>query len=215
MKRALFLILILFSFNVLADTCKTDELKELKELANNIAFKTDYELKKANDINYAEYTITAYNLNKRLKTLVVWDYYAGNYQEFKYNDTKEATLGKFIEGEKVKISIYAYTDTDCSGKEVLTKIITMPYYNAYYDEDFCSLNPDFEYCVPLVEKKITKDTYDKALRKYLYIDDTKDVKKEEANNKTNSWIILGSIMGLIIIVLFFIFMNKKRKKSII
>lgn len=214
-KKTIFFLLILFSFNVWADTCKTDELKRLKELASNVVFKTNYEIKTTDGVNYAEYTITAYNLNKELKTLVVWDYYAGKYQEFKYNDSKEATLGKFIDGEKVKISIYAYTANACSGKEVSTKIIKMPYYNDYYDEDFCSRNPDFEYCLPVVEKKITKNTYDKALKKYLYIDVIEDETKEENNNKTNLWIIMGSIIGLIIIVVFFIFMNQRRKKSAI
>ena len=91
----------------------------------------------------------------------------------------------------------------------------MPYYNNYYDEDFCSRNADFEYCVPVIEKKITKDTYDKALKKYLYVDDIKDVKTDEVSNETNLWIIIGSIIVLVIIVVFFIIIEKNKKKNAI
>ena len=214
MKKIMFLILIIFSINVYADSCSNDELKRLKALAEQVEFRTDYELKSNGSITYAEFSVTAYNLHEDLKVLNVYDYYKGDYLEFKYNDTKEYTLNRFVEGQKVKISFYAYTDNACSGKMILTKTLTMPYYNEYYSNDFCSDKLDFEYCVPIVEKKPTLTEYATALENYEGNNQNNNQNNETNKQNITIYIIIAIIVIIIISTLIIIIRKRIKKNSI-
>ena len=72
MKKIVLLILILFSFNVYADTCDNNELKRLKDLAEKVEFSYDYEIKNevledGSNFPVFNFSITANNLNEDLK----------------------------------------------------------------------------------------------------------------------------------------------------
>ncbi len=211
-RYLIFVLLVLLSINVkAANKCETKEFDRLKELAKKVEFDYDYKMVKER----AMFSITAVNLNSDLRVLIIEDYYADKYKEFKNNDTHTATLDNFYPGDKVVITIKGFVPNWCSGKTVLTKTIKLPYYNYFYDEEKCRGNEDFKYCKVLIDSDISQKTFDTQFKNYL--------KNKENNNKPEVkhgidtftlLIIIGSIVGaLAVIVLVTLYIIKRRKKN--
>ena len=195
MKKIIFVMICFIELNVLALNCSNEEIDRLKNLADQIEFKYDYQIKeeKNNDDNYkyAEYTITAKNLSDSLKVFTSYDFEKGVNFEFN-NASSVDTLGGFSEGDNIKIYTEAYEDNGCLGNLVLTKTISLPYYNKYYDEQLCQHNQDFKYCAIMIDNKIDDDIYNSELVKYQEI--------KENNGQKNSEILLYIIAGFIILL---------------
>ncbi len=225
--KKLMVILVLslfFVINVYAETCSNSELSRLKKIAEQVEFSYDYDIKRTNyeegvlvDIDNS---ITALNLNPEIRVLIIEDYYKDKYQEFKYNDSKKATLKGFSNGTSVNITIEAYVNNSCSGKKLLTKKINIPYYNQFYDDERCEENRDFEYCKnEMMDTSITSRMFYDKFQKYKYgekneilnTDENKDVQEEHSNNLT---IILILIAVIILLIISFV-VWKKRKKDLL
>ena len=126
-KYLLLIIMALFAINVYADdTCDSNELARVKELAKKVEFDYSYVV---NDDATINFSIEAVNLNRDLEVVIVEDYYNQKYREFKDNASHSNKLDGFRSGERVVITINAYVPNRCSGKTVLTKTIKLPYYN--------------------------------------------------------------------------------------
>ncbi len=220
MKKIFYILLVIISIfmvNVKADDdiyqCEKEEKQRLKDLASKLEYTYDYR-KDENDV--INFSITISNMNEDLKILITDNLANGN-KEFKYNDTKKSTLSGFSSGQKVNLAINGFVVNWCSGVTIATKQIKLPYYNYNYDEEFCKDNSDFKYCKQLLDTKITQEEYDSALKKYLSSKEkgeepTKIEDKEESN--WNLLIIIGSIVGvLIIIVTVGMIVIKRRRKS--
>ncbi len=215
MKKIVFFITLLLSINVMAATCEKEELARLKNLAQQVEFKTDYELKENQGIKYAEFSVTAYNLNEDLK--IVIDSKNKNNTEFKYNDTKKYTLKPFVEGAKIKVIIYGYTTNGCSGKEITTKTLTMPYYNKYYSEDTCKDTPDFKYCSEIVNKDLSLNEFYDELNKHVNAN-SKEIEEKDANKEKGISLYIIIIVTISVIVLVgvvaMVIMNKRKKNAL-
>ena len=217
MKKIVLLILILFSFNVYADTCDNNELKRLKDLAEKVEFSYDYEIKNevledGSNFPVFNFSITANNLNEDLKVLILYDKYSFNNKEFKYNNQKTSSIDGFFEGDIVNITIEGYTSNACSGKTILTKTVKIPYYNRNYDENFCYENPDFKYCMEFTEKSISSSEYSDAL--LSYIDNTSEIEDNKNETSHNYTIyIIGSVFGIIILLLLISYILKRKRKN--
>ena len=161
-RYVLIIFIFLFTINVHA-SCETKEFARLKSKAKEVQFS--YELVEDNSGDYftISYDITAVNLDPELKVLIINDYYLDDYVEFKYNDSKESTLKYFTPGDKVVITVKAHVANDCSGDTLLTKTISLPYYNDFYFSNECQTYPDFEYCKSkLLDKNVSStEIYDK------------------------------------------------------
>ena len=210
-KYLLFVILLLLSFNVKAETCESSEMTRLKELAKKVEFDYDYKI----DGEEASFSINAVNLNEDLMVLIIKNYYAGDYREFK-GDTK-ATLTGFSEGEKVVITIKAFVPNPCSGNTVTTKTIKLPYYNKYYDEEKCKGNEDFKYCKELIDRNINENEFNKQFE--LYLKNKEEKQKEEPEKKveeTNNlfiFIIVGIVLIIVISTFLIMSIIKRRRKN--
>lgn len=213
MKKILFGLMILFllSFNVSALTCDTKEYDRLLELAKYVEITTVPKMSN----NKVTYDITATNLNKDLKVLIIKNYYANDYKEFKYNKTKEATLTGFSDNQKVTVTVKGYVGNGCSGQTILTKVVNLPWYNTFSSSEECSEYPDFKYCTQFLNNKINKNTFDLEFNKYKG-----NIKVEEvAFNKVTKYNYLTlAIMGLILIVIMTMpsivkYIDKRRKEN--
>ena len=223
-KFVLLIIMVLFLVNVDADeTCTNNELTRLKELANKVDIHYDYEIKKENNgeeefIDY-NFKIVADNLNPELKVVIPEDYYLMKYKEFKYNDSKSFTIDGFNMGEVVNVEIKAYSNNECAGKTLLTKKISMPYYNSMYNTEECKGFEDFIYCKnEIVEKEITFDEFYNQLDLFKKNKESKTneeivdiVEEKNDNNLLIIMVIAGIILG---IASYFVIKNlvKKRKE---
>ena len=217
-------VVMFYCFNIYADSCETSELSRLRDISNHVEFSYDYDIKKEDyeqgvlvDVNNK---ITAVNLNPEIKVLIYEDYYKDKYKEFKYNDSKMATLSGFSEGEKVTVTIEAYVANKCSGKKLLTKTINIPYYNTFYNSEECEENREFEYCKKEIVNSIisSKDFYNKL---ELYKNGAKEIGNDSVdvtNNTSNNnslLIVIGIVVSVIIITVVVVFIKKKRKKDLL
>ena len=212
MKKAIFVMLMLFSFNVYADSCSNDELARLREIANNM--EVSYNLENDDD-SYPRFSITVNNLNKEVKALIIEDWYANKYKEFKNDGTNKGVLTSFLPGESIKITMKAYVSNACSGKTVSTKTVKLPYYNVYYNYPECKMYPNLKSCVKLTDKKITEEAFNKEINDFINANSKEETIVTEDNNGTTDWLlIIGITVGSILIIsLIIIVISKKIKKN--
>lgn len=238
-KKTMFIIGLFVMFfcyiNVYAaDACESSELSRLRKLAEKVDFDYSYEIKElttpGGTVNkYIEYSISAINLNDDLQVVIMEDYFANKFTEFKGDSEGKATLKPFLEGDKVNITIYAYTENACSGKKITTKTITLPYYNKFYDLDDCRLVRDYDYCMvkyykeycddfqtfkycqKFIDESVSQEKFDDKLNdfrkgkypRYFYVGDLQT---------DNKWIYFVVGGGIVLIVAIFVFVNIKHKK---
>ena len=222
MKKILFIFitfLLLLSVNVHADdTCTKEELARLKELAEKVEINYDYEFKEVKQngeiLKYPIFSLTATNLNRELKVLIIENYLEQKYKEFKDGDKTTATIKDFKEGDKINITIKAFVPNKCSGKTVGSKTIKIPYYNRYSKEDICKSYPEFKYCSEFTEKIVTLNEFNNEMARYMI---TKSVEQKIDVESEESWsllMIIASVVGfLIIIVIITTIIVKKRRKN--
>ena len=221
----MFLILIIFSINVYADSCSNDELKRLKNIAEQVDITYEYEMKNKvinkEEYVYVDFTIVASNLNKELQVNHENDYLQGDYKEFKNDGKNFGRISGFIEGEKVTITIRAYTSNDCSGRILMKKTIKLPYYNywkiansTYY---MCKNYPEFKYCKELVDDKIEYEKFVDELNKYvssLNVKENNDVSKDTSSDN-NYYMIIGIVGGILLVfIIIYVIWKKQRKNSL-
>lgn len=233
MKKTLYFIILaiicILSLNVKAATCSTNVLEELKDLAKKIEFTYDVQWDKdkhkdtKKEYLYPRFYITATNLNSRLKVLIEDNFINDNYVEFKGDKEGKATVGPFYAGDKVTITIRAFTSDECSTKVIMTKSMKMPYLNLLSYEPVCSVYTDFEYCQEFVEEKISADKFNDEFKKYIEKKTPTDTNSQPTQNtKTESktilsktlLIIIPSIVGIMIIIFITLMIRQRRKKLI-
>ena len=218
-KYVLFLILIVFSFNVKAanDTCDRNEILRLKEIAKKVEF--DYDYKVVNRV--ASFSIKAVNLNKEIKVRIIEDYYKGKYREFKDDGSHTATLDDFSTGQKVPITITAYVSNKCSGEVLSKQTIKLPYYNYFYSPDRCKGNEDFKYCKLLITENIDEAKFEKEFFTYLKAKIDNQIEEEKTTSEYNDkvrYIIIGVVSFIVLILAIMIIIRNvsriKKKNSL-
>ena len=224
MKKILFIFitfLLLLSVNVHADdTCTKEELARLKELAEKVEINYDYEFKEVKQngeiLKYPIFSLTATNLNRELKVLIIENYLEQKYKEFKDGDKTTATIKDFKEGDKINITIKAFVPNKCSGKTVGSKTIKIPYYNKYSEEELCSHFPESKYCSEFTEKIVTLNEFNNEMIKYMENQKVEPEINDEKNDSWSSLVIIATIIGvlIIIIVIATIIVKKRRKNSL-
>lgn len=216
-KVLLFILLMVLAFNVKAagsDNCDSTEFNRLKELAKKVEFNYEYKLVDEK----AVFSITAYNLNEDLKVLIIKDYYNENYRQFKDNGSQQGTLDNFESGEKVTVTIKGYVPNWCSGKTITTKVIKLPYYNYYYDEEKCKGNEEFKYCKQLIDTNISQKEFDNQLAAFIKNKEKKNQTDDNTGEKDYSELIkivgigVGAavVIGVVVVILL-----KRRKKNML
>lgn len=219
MKKVLFILLVLISFNAYADSCSKEELARLKNIANQVELSYEYEKKtkkvENGTILYHEYSIIAHNLNEKLKVNYEIEYLTGKYKTFKNIGNNVGKLSGFNEGDTVNVTIRAYTSDECAGKVLAKKSIKLPYMNPfYYYYNNCDDYPDFKYCVPELDEDISYEKFMGEFHKYL---EKKESTTNEINNvkESNNMPVISLIILLLILLIGSIiaFIFRKNKKD--
>lgn len=210
------------------DTCSTEELARLKELANNVEIKYEYELVKY-DVEDEDIEKN-YDVIFKLKVLNFHDnlkLYENNNDEDNNNyiNIEDFEDTNFWPGKSFTFQIYSYVDNDCTYKVLRNFSFKLPYYNDYYHlhKEKCDQYKEFEYCSELINQKIDKD--DEEINEMFdkYIQSLDDNKKNNKNNNTfqsildifnNQFIIYGIVAVIITLIIVIIVKKNKKRKDI-
>ena len=215
LKLILLVILVVFGINkVRAAECSYKDQALLNKEASNV--KITYQLIEDEEEEYLQILIT--NLNEHL-TLEISNDYNDEIMNFSISDAKEGVISfKNIALYKMvtyKINIYGAYNS-CSRNLIMTKNISIPYFNIFYDGSVCKNIPDYTYCQKLVKTNMSAEDMAKKINDYYQ----KQVEpKEEKKEVKTSWvkivllIVLG-IFGLVLVALIVLIGIKRRNKNV-
>ena len=214
MKKILFsfsLLLICFGcINVSAiDACTTSEMTRLRELASNVNFSYQYSIEdelESDEKVVGYYKLQVLNLDDDLRI-----YYREN-NELEYYTQAEIEEMEFTSGKKV-FYIYSYTDNYCTDEILRTVTVELPVYNPYYhfNKEKCEEYPDFEYCQEFLDiGDLEFFEIDQLFEEYI---DTGIIDLITDSDYRLYFIIGGVSLVLIIAVICFIIVKRKRKKD--
>jgi len=213
------LMILLVNYNVDAKhDCDKDEKKRLKALAEKVEFTYDYELVETRGENNRvvvepSFKITAINLHPDIKVTIMEDYFMDRYREFKDGNNTSASLGGFLAGEKVPITIYGYVANPCSGVEVYKKYIKLPYYNSFSEDERCERYPDFKYCNDLLTSPVKESIFESEFKHYIDDLNKEVVKDKEEEKKVDIVLVLEIVGGVAILITIATFVGIKWRKK--
>ncbi len=215
LKLILLVILVVFGINkVRAAECSYKDQALLNKEASNV--KITYQLIEDEEEEYLQILIT--NLNEHL-TLEISNDYNDEIMNFSISDAKEGVISfKNIALYKMvtyKINIYGAYNS-CSRNLIMTKNISIPYFNIFYDGSVCKNIPDYTYCQKLVKTNMSAEDMAKKINDYYQ---KQVAPKEEKKEVKTSWvkivllIVLG-IFGLVLVALIVLIGIKRRNKNV-
>lgn len=215
LKLILLVILVIFGINkVRAAECSYKDQALLNKEASNV--KITYQLIEDEEEEYLQILIT--NLNEHL-TLEISNDYNDEIMNFSISDAKEGVISfKNIALYKMvtyKINIYGAYNS-CSRNLIMTKNISIPYFNIFYDGSVCKNIPDYTYCQKLVKTNMSAEDMAKKINDYYQ---KQVAPKEEKKEVKTSWvkivllIVLG-IFGLVLVALIVLIGIKRRNKNV-
>lgn len=190
-----------------AKECTTKELKELKQLAKNVDF--GYTFNQEN----GTFEIFAYNFLNKF-------YIDSSITGFTNYENPVQSLGKFTGGFSADVVVYASSKTNCYESKLAKFIIEIPYYNHYSTNDECSIYKEFNLCKKWFDtSNITEEDFEKELEKYKL-----NLLKQD-NDKNffdvilsfilkNYLLFLGGFIIITLIVLFNLYLKKKKTNKI-
>lgn len=193
----------LFPFSVNAE-CDYQRKAELSRIASNVQFSYNYD--ENND-----FTVNITNLTDDIYIKDDYDNYMSGVGEKQYS---------YNNGDTIRYTIYS-NDNNCKDEEIMTRYLSLPYYNPYSDTSECKEHPDFKYCQRWSNSSVDFDKFNNELIKYkneLHAnDDNNDTNISIVESiidyfKNNIYVIFVIIISLIIIIMIFIMHKFRRKK---
>lgn len=209
MKKIFIFLTLILVLNVNAATCDSTEKARLRKLAQVVEFTYDY--RQEDDKTY--WDITAHNISEDLRIL---NY---TYDEFHFNEwtSSKPTLKGFANNAKVKVTIEGFTANGCSGEQLLTKTISLPFYNMYSKNSNCTTYPEFKYCKEILSTEITGTRFYNELNAYIEEltkkEEEQKEKEDDEKNKKILFIIIGGVILVGAIVLAVINIKAYKKKN--
>ncbi len=212
-------ILLLTVPNVKAATCTTKELNNLKQLATNINFS--YELYDDTITEDHQYYFNVLAINF-IKEFYISDSFGFEYRyDESLNINGIRTLRAALENTRIKFDIYASGNTNCADTKILSKEITLPYFNDYSLREECVGIEDFPLCQRYYSGYIESEEYFlKQVAKYK--NDNTNIKND--NNiwdyivefVSNNLVLVVSISGVLLLIIIILviryFVNRKKIK---
>ena len=218
MKRIIFILLLLISINVSADSCTREELTRLKKEASNITFS--YEFRELVDDNGmvagGTFDIILDNISKDVKPMVIYSWIGMSFDEFNPDENGTATSKDFkpegyLPGESVKVTVKAYVDNDCIAKDLMIKTIKLPYFNYFINSEECKMYPAFKLCKNrLTSTQITDRQFKAELDKYIEYNKKNPMVMDIDN--TVLYIIIGVIIFIPIAIYVYNYIKEIYKK---
>ncbi len=219
-KLIVFVILFFISLNVYAvdvPACTDSEMTRLKEIANNVKFKTNYEIIEASEENHeieVFYNIEIVNFDKNLKI-----HYTSKYDtEEEIIKSNTSKISNMLDGDSVTFKIYSYTTNLCTDEILKTVTVKLPSVNPYYyfNKEKCDNNPNFKYCKEFMDFDADFDTIDKEFEEFLNPSNNNSSGSNEHNNKNNVilWVISGVVLIILVSITTFIIIKKKKNDDL-
>ena len=148
-----FICMTPFITKVSAD-CDYQRLAELSKIANNVKLSYNYD-------SNANFTVTLTNLTN---DIYVTYYNPGTLGTVMLSGATEQNVNVGA-GTTLTFDIYS-SDPNCSGKKLVTKYISTPFYNYYSTYDECKENPNFKYCQRWLNVWLTNSQFENEFVKY-------------------------------------------------
>ena len=217
MKKIILVFFLLLSFNCLdvlaIDKCTTEEMNRLKELAKNVQFKTNYEVKSVDEENKfvnVSYNIEILNFDKNLKIKYIDEF--NRFDEAKIITSDVKKIDNLLAGDSLNFEIYSRTTNLCTDELLKKTTVKLQKLNSYYyfNQEKCDKHPDFKYC----EKFLDVDANDfDAINKEF--DEFLNPVSSTINNMKNNHMVLFISLGAGVLVIgigLFIVIKKIKKK---
>lgn len=205
----LLLILIVLSPKHIKASCSDSEIIRLQKLASNVNITYT-----ANE-NTQKFDIIITNLKN---DLVLKDVYSNKI----YNTNREVIIKNAGSGQ---YTFMIYANTKCSNDYIKTKYIQLPYYNMYYNSQYCNGISEYAYCSKWLNKNIDVSLIIEKTN--LYKEKKQSGANVEKNNeKSMVYVIVNKIQQIykdnyliilptIIIILCLIVYVKNKKERIV
>lgn len=201
----MFVLLLLSYDNVKAEACDEDDIKRLKEIANNVIVDYSYNEDYENYDNYGFHDVAISGITNEIYGRMFLD--VSNEVILNYDDDNLGTFEEAVEEGPKTLYIYSKMCDDTLLKKLNVKI---PYYNIYSTYEECKgiSGDELEVCSKFLDKKISYSTFQNAIRKY------------NSNNVVNSplsffekhkYIVIGIIVVIAVAVLAFVVKRRKDK----
>lgn len=214
-KIILFLLVLLLIpnkvnavYEIIDSRCTT----ELKTTLRNEASDVVYRFARTEQNGNVLYNLYFYNSTNNL--------YIKDSNDNIYSNLK---LENLKPGSKFNIYIYASNANYCSGYKVLTKLISVPYYNPYYGSELCEGISEYSLCREDVTVSLTKEDFEKKVKEYKESkNNNQDKEEEEYIYEKNIDIIaliieykyyILAVLSVILIILSAIIINNKSKNK--
>ena len=216
LKIILMIVLFFITTNVFAiNDCTNDEMKRLRELANNVKITYEYTVDDEiieEETVYVHYNIKVINLSDDLKI-----YYSGEDNNLRAYSKEEIEDMEFSAGITNKFYLYSYTNNLCTDELIKTISVKFPVVNSYYhfNKEKCLNNQDFKYCQEFSnEENYSFKEIDKMFDDYLNNGNSNN--SNQINKYLTKYIyyIIGIIVLFLVIVIVIIKVKKNKKEDI-
>ena len=217
MKKIIFIMICLFAFPMISkaidvDYCTKDEASEVRALASNVSINYDVVLKDDKPI----YTIYITNLTDDM--LVIDRMTAVTKKGFSKTGSEYSFTTE--QGGSYYIDIYSYK---CKSK-LISKVLALPVYNAYYKDPLCEGLDAYKQCQRWSGYTATREKFESDIKKIK--DDIKQ--KEEYQKKLEKkelswyekivrlfikfWWVIVLVIALVSFVVYIIRKQQKKKE---
>lgn len=179
MKRYFLIFIMLFLFILPGKVnalCSDAEIIRLQNIAKNVQYSYEY------DYNKNKFIIIFNNLSKEIVLEDVSN-------KKRYNTNDEIKINDVNSGMH-RYSIYA-ENKKCTNELLISKYITLPYYNVYYNLEFCKGIEEYSYCNKWLNNQISYDVW------YSKVSEYKESKNDKKINKIEKETIIDKITNLI------------------
>lgn len=176
MNKKIFILIFLMLFPIYVNAeCSEEETVRISKLANNITTSVEYD-----EISNS-FSLTFLNITNEF---IIQDEMNNN-----YSGDFELVINNLKSGNH-RYSIFDING--CFSDEILTKNISLPFYNKYYTLKECEQFSDYAYCSKWINNEISYNTWKSKVDNYKLKE--KSVLDEEEKNET----FLNKIKNLII-----------------
>lgn len=214
MKKLIIILLMFFVYSIsisaeCTDSAYANLVFEAKELEYNyVLYDTGLETR----YTLMRYRMTISNITSNL--LVRYG------EESTIITTRNNTISNLKPGEAQFFSITGSTSSACPGRDLTSKYISLPEYNAYINTNECKESPEFKYCDK--DKSISETvSYEEFIDSY-YTYYSEKINKEEVpeeivtqnSNKKSidiKWIIVPSMSLILLVIIIRIIIVRKRR----
>lgn len=201
-----FLLLFITCDIVRAESCDSNDIKRLKEIAKNVTVSYEYDEDREKFGIYGSYVITVDGLTDELYATAIED--ANTYY---FNYDSEELISYNLSSSVREITVFS---SNCDEK-IRTIDLKLPYYNFYYTYDECNgiSGDDLYVCSKFLDEELSYSKFLNEIKKYKSNHD--DLDKDTTNffEKYKLYFIGVFIVAIIIIAI--VCVRKYKEKNVL